>query len=120
MCSGSQGPTRHHQCEWMAHELDRDAAAKVGCMNNYLDIAQHFSRLPEVTLGKMFGTQVMKARSEVFAMNYANNVVVKLPRDRALELSESSKCSLFDPGHGRTMKQWISVSEDSDIFGGTL
>ncbi len=65
----------------MADELAQDAATKVGCMNDYLNIAQHFSRLPEVTLGKMFGTQVMKARSEVFAINYANNLVVKLPRD---------------------------------------
>jgi len=42
-----------------------------------------------------------------------NNLVVKLPRPRVDALVEAGKGGYFDPGHGRLMKEWISVDLDS-------
>lgn len=36
-------------------------------------------------------------------------LVVKLPKDRVDQLVSSGAGARFDPGHGRIMKEWISV-----------
>ena len=36
-------------------------------------------------------------------------VIVKLPKERVDELVSSGKGGCFDPGHGRVMKEWLSI-----------
>ena len=59
---------------------------------------------------QMFGSTGLKADGKTFAMIVKDRLVVKLPRDRVQDLVDSGAGQRFDPGHGRQMKQWISVA----------
>ena len=39
---------------------------------------------------------------------------MKLPRDRVEELLAAGAGDRFDPGHGRLMREWISLAEATD------
>ena len=47
---------------------------------------------------------------KIFAMLLKGKLVVKLPKQRVDELVAARVGSYFDPGHGRLMKQWISIA----------
>ena len=40
-------------------------------------------------------------------------MVLKLPADRVADLIDSKKGIYFDPGHGRTSKEWVAVAPSS-------
>ena len=54
-------------------------------------------------------SNVLSVNSKIFAMLVKGNLVVKLPKQRADELVAAGAGKYFDPGHGRLMKQWISI-----------
>lgn len=58
---------------------------------------------------KRFGTNVLKINDKIFAMLVKGNLVVKLPRDRVDALIAAGAGQRFDPGHGRLMKEWVSL-----------
>ena len=62
-----------------------------------------------VTQGKMFGSTGLKVGGKVFAMIVKGWFVAKLPADRVQELIGTGKGDYFDPGHGRVMKEWVSM-----------
>lgn len=66
-----------------------------------------------VTPAKMFGSQGFKVRGKVFTMLVKNRLVVKLPRERVEALVASGRATLFDPSHGRLMKEWVAVAPDT-------
>jgi TfoX N-terminal domain len=71
-----------------------------------------FSANPSVTppsAGKGFGASGLKVDGKIFAMLSKGDLVVKLPRDRVDELIASGTGTRFDPGHGRVMKEWVSI-----------
>lgn len=72
-------------------------------------VAPAFASDREVSLGKMFGSSGLKVSGKVFAMVVRGQLVVKLPRTRVDELLGSRAGVPFDPGHGRLMKEWVSV-----------
>ena len=43
-----------------------------------------------------------------------HRLVLKLPRPRVDDLIASGAGHRFDPGHGRVMKEWITLDDDSD------
>ena len=52
----------------------------------------------------------IKANGKLFVMiSSRGQFVVKLPRMRAQELVRLGKGKPFDPGHGRLMKEWVSL-----------
>ena len=65
---------------------------------------------PGVSRGKMFGSEGLKVGKSVFAMEVKGKLVVKLSAERATELRDAGVAEAFDPGHGRPMKQWVSVA----------
>jgi len=69
------------------------------------------SHLPHqgVTTSRMFGTDCLKISGKVFAMHFKGALVVKLPAARVAELTALG-AAIFDPGHGRPMKEWVSIS----------
>ena len=72
-------------------------------------------REPDTGMARMFGAGGLSTRGKYFAMLYKGRLVVKLPRGRVDELVSAGEGERFDPGHGRLMKEWISLGEDSSI-----
>jgi hypothetical protein len=61
-----------------------------------------------VERGRMFGSVALKRGGKVFALCSRGEVVVKLPAERVDELIDAGG-RRFDPGHGRLMREWVSV-----------
>lgn len=62
---------------------------------------------------KGFGASALKVRGKIFAMLVKGRLVVKLPRRRVDALIAAGDGARFDPGHGRLMKEWLSVEPTS-------
>jgi len=72
-----------------------------------------FANDPDVTHDRGWGSGnlVAKVKGKIFAMLIKGDFVAKLPRERAVDLVGSGKARYFDPGHGRLMKQWVTVAD---------
>ncbi|HZS86637.1 MAG TPA: hypothetical protein VFE42_03990 [Chloroflexota bacterium] len=72
----------------------------------------------DVTLGlpgkKGFGSSGLAINDKIFAMLAKGKLVVKLPKPRVDALVASGDGARFDPGHGRVMKEWLTVESSSD------
>jgi hypothetical protein len=77
----------------------------------FAPVLASLSRQPRVTYGgKGFGSTGLKVDGKLFAMmSSRGQFVVKLPQDRVGELVRTGKAELFDPGHGRLMKEWAAL-----------
>ena len=79
-------------------------------------LVERFRADPSVTppsgeKGGRFGSAGLKVDGKIFAMvSRDGELVVKLPRERVEELIASGTGTRFDPGHGRLMKEWVSVA----------
>lgn len=60
--------------------------------------------------GGQFGANGLKVNGKLFAMISKGRLVVKLPRARAAELVAAGTGTRFDPGHGRLMNEWVTIS----------
>lgn len=67
-----------------------------------------------VARGRMFGAEGLKFGGKVFAMEVKGRLVVKLPAVRVEELV-SAGAARFDPGHGRTMREWAAIDPESPL-----
>ena len=76
----------------------------------FAPVADTFSKDRQVSRGKMFGAVALKVNGKVFAMLVKGKFVAKLPKERVDALVGSGKGDYFDPGHGRPMKEWVSIS----------
>jgi hypothetical protein len=56
-----------------------------------------------------FGADALKVNGRIFAMLSHHRLVVKLRRGRVEELLAAGVGERFDPGHGRVMREWLSV-----------
>jgi len=56
-------------------------------------------------------SNVLSVNGKIFAMLVRGKLVVKLSKQRVDELVAAKAGTYFDPGHGRLMKQWISIPE---------
>jgi hypothetical protein len=70
---------------------------------------------PGVETGRMFASEGLKIGGRIFAMEVKGKLVVKLSAERAEELRRSKVATAFDPGHGRPMKQWVSISPKANV-----
>jgi len=59
---------------------------------------------------RKFGSRALKVDGKIFAMLSHGRFVVKLPAARVDALVTAGRGTYFDPGHGRKMKQWLSVT----------
>jgi hypothetical protein len=73
-------------------------------------VANALAEVRGVTRRRMFSTEnAFSVNGKIFAMLVRGSLVVKLPKERVDDLVETGKGERFDPGHGRLMKEWISV-----------
>ena len=73
------------------------------------DLGAAFLAKPGVSSGRMFGSTGLKRHGKVFAMLVKGELVLKLPNDRVQTLLADGYGSPFDPGHGRLMKEWVTI-----------
>lgn len=73
-------------------------------------IAKNYLTEPRVSLGKLFASLGLQVDGKIFAMVVRGKLVLKLPKPRVDELVAKKAGTYFDPGHGRPMKEWISMS----------
>lgn len=64
---------------------------------------------PSAAKGGKFGASGLKVDGKLFAMLSKGELVVKLPKQRVEELVASRTGKQFDPGHGRLMKEWVTI-----------
>jgi hypothetical protein len=74
---------------------------------------------PDVGAGTGFGSgRGLRVAGRIFAIFGDGAVTLKLPRARVAELEAGGVGRRFDPGHGRLMKEWLTVQEDhADAWG---
>ena len=60
--------------------------------------------------GRKFGSNGLKVNGKLFAMLVRGSLVVKLPKARVDALVGEGLGTPFDPGHGRRMKEWVTVA----------
>lgn len=70
---------------------------------------------PEIGSTRAFGADALKVHGKIFAMLTHGRLVVKLPRVRVEALIAAGTGTRFDPGHGRLMKEWLSVAPDEGL-----
>jgi TfoX/Sxy family transcriptional regulator of competence genes len=86
-----------------------DAFPDTDARTVYQSIMDALSEQPDVHIGKMFGAVGLKTGDKVFAMLVRDRLVVKLPKARVHALIEAGDAIPFDPGHGRVLKEWVSL-----------
>jgi hypothetical protein len=85
----------------------------------YATIFKTLCRNPAVSLGtsgkKGFGSPALSVSGKIFAfLSSKEQFVVKLPRPRVDALVTAGVGERFDLGHGRIMKEWLSVEPEFD------
>jgi hypothetical protein len=75
----------------------------------FTPVADAFAGDPDVAAGRMMASFGLKVNGRIFTMHARGCFVAKLPRARVDELVEACVGEHFDPGHGRRMKEWISI-----------
>jgi TfoX/Sxy family transcriptional regulator of competence genes len=83
--------------------------------NRFDSVTEAFRNHADVLPARMFGSNGLKVKGKVFAMMVRGSLVVKLPKERVDKLVGDELGKYFDPGHGRLMKQWVSLPDSSII-----
>lgn len=85
-------------------------------------LLETFQAYPNVTLpsdipqSKKFGSSLeLRVNNKIFAMLVRDHLVVKLAQQHVDALIASGDGERFDPGHGRLMKEWITLAPTSDV-----
>jgi hypothetical protein len=60
---------------------------------------------------RKFGSNGLKVNGSLFALFTQGTLVVKLPKERVAVLVDARIGEPFDPGHGRRMKEWLTVTD---------
>jgi TfoX/Sxy family transcriptional regulator of competence genes len=87
--------------------------APAGVDPRFVPIVAAFSRNRRVTYGKMMASWGLRVNGRIFAMMVKGDLVLKLPKARVEELVRAGRATNFDPGHGRVMKEWAVVADES-------
>ena len=88
----------------------RSADAAPVLDSEFRRVVDAFAGDPRVTFGKMMASPGLKVGGKIFAMLTRGRFVAKLPRARVDALVTSGAGERFDPGHGRVMKEWVSIA----------
>ena len=61
-----------------------------------------------------FGSSALKVDNKIFAMLVKDWLVVKLPQHRVDALVTIGDGERYDPGGGRLMREWVTVTSESE------
>jgi len=80
-------------------------------------LCQEYASVSGVTVpagGSGFGSNAIKINKSIFAMLVNDQIVVKLPAGRVVQLISSGDGQPFDAGKGKPMKEWVGLMVDED------
>jgi TfoX/Sxy family transcriptional regulator of competence genes len=72
-------------------------------------VAETFDASNASAWPRRFGSNGLKVNGKLFALFTQGTLVVKLRKDRVAALIAKGDGKPFDPGHGRLMKEWLTV-----------
>lgn len=76
----------------------------------FAPVVAAFASDRDVTRKRMFGNpNALTVSGKIFAMLTRGELVAKVPRGRVDQLVREGTGTRFDPGHGRLMKEWVSI-----------
>src|SRR3979409_1815108 len=75
----------------------------------FVPVVDTFADHRDVTGGKMMSSYGLKVNGKIFTMFGRGKFTVKLAKDRVDELVARGEGERFNPGHGRLMKEWVTV-----------
>ena len=75
-------------------------------------IVDAFEKSLEQESARKFGSNALKVGGKLFALLTQGTLVVKLPKARVGALVTAGVGVPFDPGHGRAMKEWLTITDD--------
>jgi hypothetical protein len=79
----------------------------------FAPVVAAFADDTHVSRKRMFSSSnVLSVNGKIFAMLTDGNLVVKLPKGRVDEIVGGGHGEQFDPGHGRKMKEWVTVGAE--------
>ena len=89
----------------------RSASRHVELDPSFVPVVEAFASDQRVIYGGQgFGSRALRLDGKIFAMlSSKGQFVVKLPRDRVIELIRLGKGQYFDTGRDRTMKEWLAI-----------
>ena len=80
-------------------------------------LIEAFAEDERVTRKRMFSNaDTLTVNGKIFAMLARGKLVVKLPKARVDEIVHAGGGAHFDPGHGRLMKEWVTVEAGDDAW----
>jgi hypothetical protein len=62
-----------------------------------------------------FGRGALRANGRIFAMFVRGQLVLKLPKPRVDDLVDAGHGVRFDANKGTPMKEWLALSNDSEL-----
>lgn len=77
----------------------------------YEEIKTHFSTDRDVTVLSGRGAKGIKQGKKLIVMFMKGDLIVKLPKERVVEIVASGEGKPFDPGTGKPMKNWVLIPE---------
>ncbi len=91
--------------------VDREAMARGRAI--FDPIAADLCALPDVDMGRMFGTEGVRVRGKVFAfVAHEGSLVVKLPERRIGELTADGIAAPMIM-RGRPLREWAEISPEA-------
>jgi hypothetical protein len=78
------------------------------------ELVERLTPEPDVELGKGFHRAALKREGKIFALDYGDALVVKLPAARCTELVQETGAVAFDRGQGRPLREWVVLGDDAD------
>jgi hypothetical protein len=80
-------------------------------LRRFAELTHRFLDQPSVAVGTGFGaSRGLRVGGRIFAIFGESSLTVKLPKRRVDELIEAGIGTRFDPGRGRFMREWVTVS----------
>jgi hypothetical protein len=100
--------------------MPTEAAAKERAHAILDPIAAHYLALPDVDIGRMFGSEGLRIRGKVFAfVSFTGDLALKLPADRVDQLEGESGIGRMVMRE-RAMREWLTVPADQSERWGPL
>lgn len=78
------------------------------------EVAAELLELSDVSIRKMFGHRCLVIGSKGFAIDFEDELVLKLPQEIREEALELEGAHLFDPMIGKPMREWVQIPADHE------